>query len=137
MMKPLREIEYLGLRIGIYSEDTIQTIECYFIVEPKDTKSGLWEVWETEKEGSDDILQHEDLAYVPTNKLLDIEFPEPLTIVAVHAIIYALRLGFYEGADYGANSVKRQVKYAFGALTGAIDGADLEEATEMYEHRNK
>lgn len=136
-MKRLREIEHSGLKIGIYFENGLYSIECYVIVEPRDTSSGIWEVWETEIEGSDDIQRHEDVEYVPTNKLLDIEFPEALTVSAVHAILCALNLGFYEGRKDGENSVKRQVKYAFDSLTGAIDDHGLEEAADMYDYHNK
>jgi len=109
--------------------------DSYIVVEPKDSQSGNWEVWNIEAEGSDDVTRIEDVEFVPEDLLLEIfdtSGKKNLTTDGIHWVLAGLLIGARNGEKDARASFQKTVKFAIASLTGEIELDELEEAAEQH-----
>ncbi|PIB26673.1 hypothetical protein BFP76_12365 [Amylibacter kogurei] len=102
--------------------------DSYYIMEPSESNSGGWEVWEAE--WLDAEMKKADLKHV----LLEAHGKAFAKIKDLHLALSFLPIGFGCGYKDGLKTMKQANKFAFQSLSGEIDCADLIEAAGQWHH---
>lgn len=122
-------------QITLHSDMDDFNLDEFILVNPETSQSGNWEVWKLDREGESKAKNFEDIDFVPSDRLIEINSQETLTEGAVYDILSALQIGFDVGEVCGMNRTKRSVKFALASLTGEIDSEDLDQAAEQHDYR--
>ncbi len=136
-MRAGESFEFNRFSITLHKDREDFHIEEFILANPETSQSGNWEVWQLDHEGEEKAQKFEDIEFVPSDRLLELHTQETLTEGAVYDILSALQIGFELGEASGMQRVRRSVKFAMAALTGEIDGEDLDQAAEQHEYRMK
>lgn len=120
----------------------VPSAECWFdnytLIQSTDSDSGNWEVWRTEPEGTLDVTRHEDVEYVPEDKILEIVgLPEEVSLEMIHIILGCFRLGVDSGEENMKRISQQTAKFALGSLVGDIQTDELQDAADQHYHMLK
>lgn len=130
-------LKFRELQIKLHADREDFHFEDFIVVSSENSQSGNWEVWQLDREGEDQAKRFEDIEFLPSDRLLEVISEETLTESSIYDILCALQIGFQAGEESGANRVRRSFRFAMASLTGEIDGDDLDQAAEEYEHRQR
>ena len=134
-MQAGKKLGFRELQITLHTHLEDFDFEDFILANPKTSQSGNWEVWKLDREGEYEAKAFEDIEFVPSDRLLEIHSQETLSEGAVYDILCALQIGFGVGEKSGMDRVRRSVKFAMAALTGEIDGEELDQAADAHEYR--
>ncbi len=120
-------LEKFNVKIVVHDQQWDFDFDSYAILDPSETKSGSWELWQAE--WHDPNLKQGDLE----KKLIEVSGESVRDLEDFHLVLSSLQLGFEDGYQDGKIEMQKVSKLALKAMCGEVADSTLTEISELAE----